>query len=98
MSDGTAWRPFVRATIPRIRVTRVQREGLSVTAGTILLGPRVCWAAGLAEFERVEIINHTRGIRTMAYVRFGREGELVVGCEPRTPVHVGDVVQVSALA
>jgi aspartate 1-decarboxylase len=98
MNDSKAWHLFVRATIPRIRVTGVQREGITVNAGTILLGPRVCWAATIAEFERVEIINHTRSTRGVACVRFGREGELVVGCEPKTAIEAGDVIQVSALA
>ncbi|MDB6128611.1 MAG: aspartate decarboxylase [Verrucomicrobia bacterium] len=93
-----ALRPFLRAAIPGIRLTSIHREGAAIEEGAVLLGPRVCWAAGLHEFEHIEITNVTRGFRFSGHVRYGREGEVAITQPARSILMVGDVLKVAAYA
>ena len=98
MTMTSALRPFLRASIPGIRLTAIQRGGASIEEGAVQLGPRVCWAAELIEFEHVEVANLTRGSRISGHVRYGREGEAVVAQPFGTVLMAGDLLRISAYA
>jgi aspartate 1-decarboxylase len=96
--ESRAIRPFVRTSIPCIRLTEARPRTMSFEAGAVHLGPRVCWAANLAEFEVVEIINLTRQLRSTAHVRFGREGEVAFAQVDRHHMQAGDTLAINAYA
>ena len=93
-----ALRPFLRASIPGIRLTSVVRPGSAIESGAVQIGPRVCWGANLAEFEHIEITNLTRRLRFSGHVRFGREGELVIAQAAGQILQPGDTLKISAYA
>lgn len=67
--------------------------------GSIALGPDLRKAAGLLEFERVEIYNVTNGARFATYVIAGREsGEVMINGAAARLVQPGDQVIIAAYA
>lgn len=74
MSSSNA-RILLQALIPRIRLTSYHQETSHADHGSLFLGPRVCWAAGIAEYERVEVQGLAMGRSGFGHVRFGPEGE-----------------------
>lgn len=98
MPDDHPRRLFLRSLLPRVRLTGVRSECLAREAGTVLLGQRLCWAAGLAELEQVEIANLTRGGRLVAHVGFGPEREVVVAGPGTGEMSPGDSLRISAYA
>jgi aspartate 1-decarboxylase len=91
-------RSFLRASLPQLRLTGVRRGRSPGEECVVWLGPRVCWAANLAEFERVEIFNFTRRQRCLAHVRFGREGEVEVTSFSGPLMQPGDTLKICAYA
>lgn len=98
MNEPATCRIFLRAVISRIRLTSVLRVTPSSDLGAVYLGPRLCWAADLAEHEQVEVINLTRGVRLGGYVRFGREGELHVEQASGLLMQPDDLLKLTAYA
>jgi len=90
--------PFLRAKLHRLKVTAVEtRYDLSFD-GAIVLGPRVCWAAGLTEFERVEVYNVVRCEAVFLHVMFGAEGKVEVWTPKPHRTQPGDTLRVTAHA
>lgn len=96
MKPAALQRIFLRASIPRIRLTAVQPAAASDAEGEVWLGPRACWAAGFAEFEHVEVHNLTRGVRFAGLLRFGRERELTLTQPAGLLMLPGDAIRISA--
>lgn len=66
--------------------------------GSISIDPKLVEAAGLREFERVEIYNCNNGERFATYVIFGKDGEICLNGAAARLVHRGDLVIIAAYA
>jgi aspartate 1-decarboxylase len=66
--------------------------------GSISIDPQLVEAAGLREFERVEIYNCNNGQRFATYVIFGKQGEICLNGAAARLVHRGDLVIIAAYA
>jgi aspartate 1-decarboxylase len=89
----------------RLTLLRTKLHRATVTAadlnyeGSIALGPDLRKAAGLLEFERVEIYNVTNGQRFATYVIAGtKRGEVMLNGAAARLVHPGDQVIIAAYA
>ncbi|MEK7357143.1 MAG: aspartate 1-decarboxylase [Bdellovibrionota bacterium] len=66
--------------------------------GSVSIDPKLIEAAGLREFERVEIYNCNNGERFATYVIFGKDGEVCLNGAAARLVHKGDLVIIAAYA
>jgi aspartate 1-decarboxylase len=66
--------------------------------GSISIDPRLCDAARLLPFERVEIYNCNNGQRFATYVIYGKEGEICLNGAAARLVHRGDIVIIASFA
>lgn len=66
--------------------------------GSISIDPTLVEAAGLREFERVEIYNCNNGQRFATYVIFGKPGEICLNGAAARLVHRGDLVIIACYA
>lgn len=66
--------------------------------GSVSIDPKLVEAAGLREFERVEIYNCNNGERFATYVIFGGDGEICLNGAAARLVHRGDLVIIAAYA
>jgi aspartate 1-decarboxylase len=66
--------------------------------GSISIDPKLCEAAHLLPFERVEIYNCTNGQRFATYVIHGGPGEICLNGAAARLVHRGDLVIIAAYA
>lgn len=66
--------------------------------GSVSIDPKLVEAAGLREFERVEIYNCNNGARFATYVIFGKDGEICLNGAAARMVHKGDLVIIAAYA
>ncbi|NJL24020.1 MAG: aspartate 1-decarboxylase [Calothrix sp. SM1_5_4] len=66
--------------------------------GSVSIDPRLCEAAHLIPFERVEIYNCNNGERFATYVIYGKEGEICLNGAAARMVHKGDLVIIAAYA
>jgi aspartate 1-decarboxylase len=66
--------------------------------GSISIDPKLIEAAGLREFERVEIYNCNNGERFATYVIFGKDGEVCLNGAAARLVHRGDLVIIASYA
>ena len=66
--------------------------------GSVSIDPKLCEAARLAPFERVEIYNCNNGERFATYVIYGRPGEVCLNGAAARLVHAGDLVIIAAYA
>lgn len=89
----------------RLTLLKAKLHRATVTAadlnyeGSIALGPNLRKAAGLLEFERVEIYNITNGARFATYVIAGeRQGEVMLNGAAARLVQPGDQVIIAAYA
>ncbi|MBS0664297.1 MAG: aspartate 1-decarboxylase [Verrucomicrobia bacterium] len=89
-------RLFLRSLLPRVKLTGVRSTPSPCDAGTVFLGPRLCWAAGLAELEQIEVANLTRGGRLTGRVGFGAEHQVVIADGPGNTMQPGDLLRISA--
>ena len=64
--------------------------------GSVSIDPKLCEAARLREFERVDIYNCNNGARFSTYVIFGKTGEVCLNGAAARLVMKGDVVIVAA--
>jgi aspartate 1-decarboxylase len=69
------FRTFVRSQLHSLHVTSLEATEESFP-GSVLLCPRLCWAAELAELEQVEVLSLTNGSRLTATVLLGALGEV----------------------
>jgi aspartate 1-decarboxylase len=66
--------------------------------GSISIDPKLCEAAQLLPFEKVEIYNCNNGERFATYVIHGRDGEICLNGAAARLVHKGDLVIIAAYA
>lgn len=66
--------------------------------GSVSIDPKLCEAARLIPFERVEIYNCNNGERFATYVIYGKEGEICLNGAAARKVHKGDLVIIAAYA
>lgn len=66
--------------------------------GSISIDPKLCDAAHLIPFEKVEIYNCNNGERFSTYVIYGKEGEICLNGAAARLVHKGDLVIIAAYA
>jgi len=64
--------------------------------GSISIGRDLCRAAGLLEFERVDIYDVTNGARFTTYVIYGGDGEVQVNGAAARLVQTGDRIIIAA--
>jgi aspartate 1-decarboxylase len=64
--------------------------------GSISIDPKLCDAAQLLPFERVEIYNCNNGQRFATYVIYGKSGEICVNGAAARLVHHGDVIIIAS--
>ncbi len=66
--------------------------------GSISIDPKLCEAARLIPFERVEIYNCNNGERFATYVIYGEAGEICLNGAAARKVHKGDLVIIASFA
>ena len=66
--------------------------------GSVSIDPKLCEAAHLIPFERVEIYNCSNGQRFATYVIHGQPGEVCLNGAAARLVHKGDLVIIAAYA
>ncbi len=66
--------------------------------GSVSIDPKLCEAARLIPFERVEIYNCSNGERFATYVIHGKAGEVCLNGAAARLVHKGDLVIIAAYA
>lgn len=66
--------------------------------GSISIDPKLCEAARLIPFERVEIYNCNNGERFATYVIYGGPGEICLNGAAARKVHKGDLVIIASFA
>lgn len=64
--------------------------------GSISIDPKLCDAARLLPFERVEIYNCNNGERFATYVIHGQPGEICLNGAAARKVHKGDLVIIAS--
>jgi aspartate 1-decarboxylase len=89
----------------RLTLLKAKLHGATVTAadlhyeGSIALGPELRHAAGLLEYERVEVYNCTTGARFATYViGANKRGEVMLNGAAARLVQPGDKVIIAAYA
>lgn len=87
-------RSFLRSKIHRATVTTADRD----YEGSISIDRALCRAAGLLEFEEVDVYDITNGERFTTYVIFGETGQIQVNGAAANLVKVGDLVIIAAYA
>jgi aspartate 1-decarboxylase len=87
-------RTFLRAKIHRATVTAADPN----YEGSISIDRDLCRAAGLAEFEQVDIYDITNGARFTTYVIFGEPGQIQINGAAALLARPGDLVIVVAYA
>lgn len=76
----------LKGKIHRATVTQSELDYV----GSITLDPRLARAAGILEYEKVQVVNVHNGIRLETYVIFGEAGSGVV-CMNGAAAHCADV-------
>jgi len=83
---------FLKCKIHRATVTDADLS----YEGSVSIDPKLCEAANLREFERVEIYNCNNGARFATYVIFGKPGEVCLNGAAARMVLKGDIVIIAA--
>ena len=87
-------RTFLRTKIHRATITTADLD----YEGSISIDRALCRAAGLLEFEQVDVYDISNGQRFTTYVIFGETGQIQVNGAAANLVKVGDLVIVAAYA
>lgn len=87
-------RTFLRTKIHRATVTAADRD----YEGSITIDRALCRAAGLLEFEQVDVYDITNAARFTTYVIFGESGQIQVNGAAAALVKTGDLIIVAAYA
>jgi aspartate 1-decarboxylase len=85
---------MLKSKIHRATVTEANLE----YEGSISIDPKLCDAARLLPFERVEIYNCNNGERFATYVIHGKPGEICLNGAAARRVHRGDLVIIASYA
>jgi aspartate 1-decarboxylase len=87
-------RTFLRTKIHRATITKADRD----YEGSISIDRALCRAAGLLEFEQVDVLDITNAARFTTYVIYGEPGQVQVNGAAAALVKPGDLVIVVAYA
>lgn len=85
-------RTFLRAKIHRATVTTADLN----YEGSISIDRTLCRAAGLLEFEQVDVYNITNGSRFTTYVIYGEPGQIQINGAAAHLAKPGDLVIIAA--
>ena len=85
-------RTFLRAKIHRATVTTADLD----YEGSISIDRALCTAAGLLEFEQVDIYDITNGARFTTYVIYGEPGQIQINGAAAHLARPGDLVIIAA--
>lgn len=85
-------RTFLRSKIHRATVTSADRD----YEGSISIDRVLCRAAGLLEFEQVDIYDITNGARFTTYVIYGQPGQIQINGAAALLCNPGDLVIIAA--
>lgn len=89
----------MRITMLKCKIHRATVTGADLNyEGSISIDPALIDAAGLREFEKVEIYNCNNGQRFATYVITGKPGEICLNGAAARLVHRGDLVIIAAYA
>ncbi len=67
-------------------------------SGSVAIDPELCEAAGLREFEKVDVLDIDNGARLTTYVILGEPGEVCLNGAAARLVHKGDRVIIVSYA
>jgi len=84
-------RTFLKTKLHRATITSADLD----YEGSISLGRELCRAAGLLEFEQVDIYDITNGARFTTYVIYGEPGQVQINGAAARLVHPGDRIIVA---
>jgi aspartate 1-decarboxylase len=87
-------RTMLKSKIHRATVTGADLD----YEGSISIDPKLCDAAQLLPYERVEIYNCNNGNRFATYVIYGKPGEICLNGAAARLVHRGDIVIIASYA
>jgi len=87
-------RTLLKSKIHRATVTEANLS----YEGSISIDPKLCDAARLLPFEKVEIYNCNNGERFATYVIYGKDGEICLNGAAARLVHKGDLVIIANYA
>jgi aspartate 1-decarboxylase len=85
---------FLKAKLHRATITSADID----YEGSISLDRALCRAAGLLEFEQVDVYDITNGARFTTYVIYGEPGQVQVNGAAARLVQAGDRIIVAAYA
>lgn len=89
----------MRVTLLKSKIHRATVTDANLNyEGSISIDPKLCEAAHLSPFERVEIYNCSNGERFATYVIHGGPGEICLNGAAARLVHKGDLVIIAAYA
>lgn len=89
----------MRITLLKSKIHRATVTDANLTyEGSISIDPKLCDAAQLHQFERVEIYNCNNGARFATYVIYGKPGEICLNGAAARHVHKGDLVIIACYA
>ncbi|MFI5355739.1 MAG: aspartate 1-decarboxylase [Opitutales bacterium] len=87
-------RTFLRAKLHRATVTAADLH----YEGSVSIDRALCRAAGLLEFEQVDVYDITNGARFTTYAIFGEPGQIQINGAAANLVEVGDRVIIATYA
>lgn len=89
----------MRLTFMKSKLHRATVTGADLNyEGSIAIDPKLCEAARLHKFERVEIYNVNNGERLATYVIYGKPGEVCLNGAAARLAHAGDSVIIVSYA
>lgn len=89
----------MKRTMLKSKIHRATVSGADLSyEGSISIDPKLCDAARLLPFERVEIYNCNNGERFATYVIYGKPGEICLNGAAARLVHRGDLVIIASYA
>lgn len=89
----------MRRTLLKSKIHRATVTGADLSyEGSISIDSRLCEAADLLPYERVEIYDCNNGNRLATYVIPGREGEIRLNGAAARLVQAGDIVIIASYA
>jgi aspartate 1-decarboxylase len=87
----------MQRTLMRAKIHRATVTGADLNyEGSISIDPRLCDAAQLVPYERVEIYNVNNGNRFNTYVIYGGENQICLNGAAARLVHAGDLIIIAA--
>lgn len=87
-------RTFLHSKLHRATITAADRD----YEGSISIDRELCRAAGLREFQQVDVYDITNAARFTTYVIYGEPGAMQVNGAAAALVSVGDLIIVAAYA